>query len=193
MPGYYGQLVAQYGDSVRSTDWGGKDSQYLRFDILNELGLHLADSVLDVGCGRGDLLSYLEEKGFHGRYVGVDITPEMIQLAKRSHAGATFHHIDMIANPLEKKFEFVVASGIFYLRVDDMDAYFRRMLDAMWNHCIKGIGFNMLSIFAPVQPEEEYFFDPAEVFKVCSTYTRRIALRHDYKQNDFSVLMYRQD
>jgi SAM-dependent methyltransferase len=41
-------------------------------------------TVLDIGCGTGDLLSYLEA---HVTYVGIDIAPTAVRLAKERFAG----------------------------------------------------------------------------------------------------------
>ena len=54
------------------------------------------DSILDIGCGWGRLLSLLPRE-WKGRYTGMDISPDFIALADKLHAGPDreFHVGDM--------------------------------------------------------------------------------------------------
>lgn len=72
---------------TRQHDWNRK-FRYFR-DGLIKLIKHFVPagaSVLDIGCGTGDLLEALDTKGG----VGVDCSPVMVDLARQSHAGLTF-------------------------------------------------------------------------------------------------------
>lgn len=53
------------------------------------LGLSAGDSVLDVGCGPGDVaLALADDAGPTGRVVGIDASAEMIAVARRRAVGA---------------------------------------------------------------------------------------------------------
>ena len=82
---YFKNLVLLHGEDIRSLDWGGRSSQSQRFKVLYDVGINLESSVLDVGCGHGDFYGYLIRKGFCGNYSGVDLTPEMIVIAKNKY------------------------------------------------------------------------------------------------------------
>jgi SAM-dependent methyltransferase len=58
-------------------------------DLQQALGRLIPDdaSVLEVGCGPGDLLAALP----HQDRVGVDLLPEVVDEARRRHPGLTFH------------------------------------------------------------------------------------------------------
>ena len=46
---------------VKSLGWGNEETQKVRFKVLMEIsGLQITDSVLDVGCGYGDLSYYFD-------------------------------------------------------------------------------------------------------------------------------------
>lgn len=96
-----------------------------RRDIIERFVLTLdhvkaagATSVLDVGCGSGRYALALAQAGI-GRIVGVDVSPGMIDLARKAVAAApATSRIDFLAGdflqvPLEETFDVVVSMGVF--------------------------------------------------------------------------------
>ncbi len=79
--------------------------------------------VLEVGCGLGDLLAALSlEKG-----VGVDISPRMIELARRRHPSLDLRVADVERDPLpEGPFDVVVFSDAVG-HLDDIERAFERV------------------------------------------------------------------
>jgi SAM-dependent methyltransferase len=64
-------------------------------------------SVIEIGCGIGDLLAALEP----GRGVGVDFSEEMITVARARHPHLEFVIADAEGLALDEKFDFVVLSN----------------------------------------------------------------------------------
>jgi SAM-dependent methyltransferase len=56
--------------------------------------LHLDDRVLDAGCGYGDLLDLMPD-WWRGAYLGIDLSPELVQLAKERHPDRAFLRGDL--------------------------------------------------------------------------------------------------
>ena len=71
--------VIKFGENIQSSGWSSVESQYLRFDYLcRDFDLN-GKSILDVGCGKGDLVIYLKDKGINfSQYTGIDIAHKMI-------------------------------------------------------------------------------------------------------------------
>ena len=63
------------------------------------LAAGLGTSVADVGCGTGRLEPYLAARGLSPR--GVDLSPEMIRVARRDHPGFAFDVADLRSLPFE--------------------------------------------------------------------------------------------
>ena len=61
------------------------------------LAADLGTSVADVGCGTGRLEPYLAARGLSPR--GVDLSPEMIRVARRDHPGFAFDVADLRSLP----------------------------------------------------------------------------------------------
>ena len=81
-------LVSGYLSKTRNT----RIIPYVRGDLL------------DIGCGRGELLKRVLNQ--IGRYTGVDIDAGRIEAARREHPGAEFHVIDIDKKPLMFSNEF---------------------------------------------------------------------------------------
>ena len=64
-----------YGDKGwEASAWASKENQELMFKCLTLVGDVSTGSILDVGCGQGDLYDYLEPED----YTGIDISTKMI-------------------------------------------------------------------------------------------------------------------
>jgi SAM-dependent methyltransferase len=59
--------------------------------------LTMEERILDLGCGNGELAVELERRDFMGVYLGVDFSPEMLEIArsKVSSSNYAFHEADI--------------------------------------------------------------------------------------------------
>jgi 2-polyprenyl-3-methyl-5-hydroxy-6-metoxy-1,4-benzoquinol methylase len=63
---------------------------------------------LDIGCGsEGRMIDQLLHHGFQAE--GLDVSTEMIALARVRHAAVTFHHTDISQWEFPQKYDFIVA------------------------------------------------------------------------------------
>lgn len=144
VPEHYERLLAEHGDTPRGADYRDEASQVLRFRRLDRLVLgHDVGSVCDLGCGYGAYLDHLEAAAWSGSYVGVDVTPGMIDRARTRHPDVRF---EVGTAPVAA--DAVVASGIFNVRFGSDEAWealVRRTIEVMWDAAEIGIAFNLLS------------------------------------------------
>src|SRR5215208_4783628 len=90
---HFADRVTQEGPSYHAVDWGSAERQQLAFRQMLRVLENAATgqiarnfSLLDYGCGYGALLPYLREHGFDlGIYTGYDMTPGMIEAARRAY------------------------------------------------------------------------------------------------------------
>jgi SAM-dependent methyltransferase len=89
-----------------SGGWGGYYHHRLA-QVYRSL-ISPGQSVLELGCGYGDLLAELQPSVG----VGVDFSSEMIHAAKRRHANLRFIHTDVHALELSEKFDVIILSDL---------------------------------------------------------------------------------
>ena len=76
-------------------------------------------SVLEIGCGLGDLLAALRPR----QGVGVDLSEKTIALAKERHPNLRFECMDAHSIKLEGTFDYIVAQGLLG-DLDDIQKFF---------------------------------------------------------------------
>lgn len=197
---YYTDKLRQFGDEPRGVDWNGPEGQALRFAQLCQLLTPDAPfSIVDLGCGYGALLDFLEDR-FKAHmsaceYLGLDISDAMLEAAARRHANRPYARF---ANGTQapSRADFVVASGIFNVRLTSTDDawrdYIRETLTTMDASSAKGFAFNCLTSYSDrdrMRPDL-FYADPCELFDFCKrTFSRNVALLHDYGLYEFTILV----
>ena len=88
------------------TSWGGY--YHRRLTQVYQSLVAPGQSVLELGCGRGDLLAALKP----ALGVGVDFSEEMIRAARRRHPRIRFVHADVHALDLTEKFDVIILSDL---------------------------------------------------------------------------------
>src|SRR4051812_44627282 len=121
---WYATHIRRYGYGYRALGFGQRSSQEKRFGALLGLGSFDGCSVLDAGCGFGDFLAYLHERGVKARYTGFDLCAPMVERCRKRFAertSARFLVGDALTFEQEvtseggASYDYVVASGIFGL------------------------------------------------------------------------------
>jgi ubiquinone/menaquinone biosynthesis C-methylase UbiE len=75
---------------------------WIRERTIARLDLRRGDRVLDVACGTGLSLDALRRAvGPEGEVVGVELSPDMIQHARRRVAGAGWRNVVLLESPVE--------------------------------------------------------------------------------------------
>jgi ubiquinone/menaquinone biosynthesis C-methylase UbiE len=85
---YHRHRIEQYRcGTVESLGWRNINSQQARYKALTKVGDLSGASMLDVGCGYGDLKAYLDQHYTDFDYIGIDLQPEFINQAKARYKG----------------------------------------------------------------------------------------------------------
>jgi trans-aconitate methyltransferase len=102
------------------------DLQYKdTFDRFLEL-LPENATILELGCGPGNVVKYLTSKRSDLHILGIDLAPGMIEEAKKHNPGSVFKLMDIRkAGKIKEKFNAVIAAFCLPYIYDDVDAVFK--------------------------------------------------------------------
>lgn len=122
--------VLGYFSSARHR-WAGTSPQQDTFTELLQIIRFPDPTVLDAGCGSGDLAEHVP----HGLYTGVDISEPSIRKARVEYPVHRFVVADVM--DVVGGFDYVVASSLF-ARTHHPHA---RLLRKLWRLCTYGVAF----------------------------------------------------
>lgn len=195
---YYESCLEQAGDRPEGADWKSREAQEEAFRVLASGGITADSSVLDVGCGLAHLADYLRRLGFRGRYTGIDISPKMVEAAKRRDPSLDVRCVDLLADRSldAERFDFVVACGVFTERfdipLDEFERFVRGLVGRMYELCRVATAFNMLTDAVDYRVDRLYYASPAAYLEFARSLTRYVTLRHDYPAYFFTLYLYRE-
>jgi SAM-dependent methyltransferase len=193
---YYASKLDLHGATPPGVDWKDAESHQRRHrQVLRLLDDSPDASIIDIGCGFGDFYRFLRAAGHHGRFVGYDIAPSMIAMARELHGQAADREWHVGAEPTEPG-DFAVASGIFNVKGAMSNqvwtSYVKRTIDSLSRAGSLGFAFNVLSLSS--DPERRranlFYADPPEMLGYClSRYGRSVALLQDYGLFEFTIIV----
>lgn len=197
---HYTMLTEQYGDAPEANSWN-RMAQVFRWKELLKLSdfagrVQQGDSLLDLGCGTGDFYGYLMasiSEGHRFAYMGVDVVPPMIEIAKSKYPNGAdmFRVLNVLEEDLPRKFTYIFVNGIFNLRLmEEKEAfpYMCRLLKTVWPYAERGICFNFISTYVNWRDETMAYYDPVRVFEFCiAELSRKVSIAHHYEKCDVCV------
>jgi SAM-dependent methyltransferase len=171
-------------------DWAGAETQQARFEVLPRNVELDGKSLLDVGCGLGDLYDLLRSRGIGADYTGVDILESMVQAARRAHPGARFVCADVFEDdPFgAEAFDVVFCSGAFNLNLGNNAAFLPRAIGRLLELARDCVVLNLLHARAKSTDDRYFHHHPREVLKMLKKLPCRARVIDDYLHNDFTVI-----
>lgn len=160
----YLDAAAEYGAGFGTLLWASPKTQRARFDAIRRAIDMEGKSVLDAGCGRGDLLDYLLRQGVRpAEYLGIEAVEPLASAAEtRGLPVARIARADFVRDPrsLFTGSEIVIFSGSLNT-LDDSEFY------ATLRHAFHAAGealvFNFLSSNHLAGKAYLFWRDPADV------------------------------
>lgn len=192
---YYTDKIQQFGTTPQGVDWNSTDSQELRFEILSNVILQDEKfSILDFGCGFGSMLDYFDKKYNSFKYVGFDVSEEMVHAALEKFS--TKEYAKWTTSLPAENVDYVIASGIFNVKLENNNEdwlnYILETLHKIDASSTKGFSFNVLTKYSDSEYMKDYLYyaDPLFLFDYCKThFSKNVALLHDYNLYEFSILV----
>jgi len=190
----YNESHEKFGISPKSLGWGGgKERQWKRFRAaldFSNFDNRPIRTLLDVGCGFGDLGAWLIENNSTIEYSGIDINPALVDAGrKRYDLDLSLTDINSVA---ENSYDLVVANGIFnyQLKHENHKEYICRMLNRFMEIARIGIAVDFMSTYVDFVRPGTFHCPEALVVDVIKTQTKRFVIRNDYMDYEYIVYAY---
>jgi len=119
----YNQYVKEY------------EQKFMPFDLYNDTFDYLLEviplnsSILELGCGPGNVIKYFLNKRVDLKITGIDLAPEMLKRAKEINPAATFHLMDIRhTTKIKEQFDAIVSAfSLPYLSSKDLPSFFQHL------------------------------------------------------------------
>jgi SAM-dependent methyltransferase len=147
---YYAKLLLQFGASPQALNERSNLKDHQFYDhLFDGVDLPSVLSVLDVGCGMGSLLEYLQDRGASIQdYLGIDLLQQFVEVCQvRYGEPFQFRRANFISDSFQptQRFDVVVSMGVLVSRVllyeQYIDSYVRKMIALSTKHVL----FNVIT------------------------------------------------
>tara|TARA_B100001094_G_scaffold333420_1_gene411944 strand:- start:5467 stop:6123 length:657 start_codon:yes stop_codon:yes gene_type:complete len=187
---HYNELFSQFGYSHKTIGWG-KKRHFFRYEILLSKFNIKNCSLLDFGCGFGDLSDYLIDKSLSVVYNGIDINEKLINEGIKQNPKRNILFSDPLNDGLDKNYDYIISSGVHNTKISDNLSFIKKTFDLFNSHSNKGFSMNFLSNNCDYFDENLYYSDPSEIIKIAMNYSQKVLIRHDYMPYEFTVIVYK--
>lgn len=189
---FYRPSIDKYsaGD-IRALHWNSKSSQENRFHALLRIGELQDARILDIGCGTGDFLGFLQKLGRIPAYFhGIDLMPDFISVASHRYPHAHFETGDFFEKRFDKKYDYVFCNGALNVKEEDNLELLTQLISKAISLKPRGVGISLLK-YSPhfIQDKKLFHYEEKKVQELLETHGK-LVLHCDYAENDFIVFLY---
>ena len=188
----YNNRFDEYGRNIKTVGWGSEIDQKLRFEILLSGIDPRGKTILDLGCGLGDLIPYLIEKTSNDfKYIGIDVAEKLIVESKKMYDAENI--IFQIGDIFSVKIEDVdlsVLSGALSFKLDGIEEYAYSTMNRMFQISKEAACLNFLSTYVDYELPKNQHYVPEKIFSKAMAISKSVKLIHDYPLYEFTIQMF---
>ena len=178
----YNKADKKYGVSAKGLKWSSSKRQFIRFEVLLDFIKNDIENttILDVGCGYGDLITYIQKSFlFPKSYIGIDCEEFILNITKKRFPNSIFLQKNILKDDLPKADYYVCSGALNILNEDN----YLEAIQKCYKQSTKGFIFNSLT---------ESFVHNLTIFDVylyCQNLSKEVILKENYLNNDFTIFM----
>jgi SAM-dependent methyltransferase len=196
----YNKRFVVSGVGAHTLGWGKEYFQIKRFnELLYAAGEEsfVNKTVLDIGCGFGDLYTFLGKKHIKlKKYIGTDVNENFIKVAKNIVKPGHFVVRDLMIKPYAKPVADVgVALGVINFKQKNHEEYAYEFIKSAFSAVKEKLIINVISdVHNENYPRESfiYYYKPARWLELAQKITPFCSLIHDYAgepQYEFMLIL----
>jgi ubiquinone/menaquinone biosynthesis C-methylase UbiE len=185
----------KYGRDIKTVGWGSESSQRLRFEVLLRGLEPKGKTILDIGCGLGNLIPFLEEcTGGDFSYIGIDVAEKLIVDARSSYGCDRKHfYVGDIFSLTVPSVDISLLSGALSLKAYGIEQYANHTMERMFEISREAACLNFLSKYVDFELEKNQHYQPEVVFSSAKRLTDKVNLFHDYPLYEFTIQLIKQN
>jgi SAM-dependent methyltransferase len=168
--------------------WDDAQKQAFRFNEIYSFVNNHTSSIIDIGCGNGELLPFMNRIGHIGDYVGIDVNKNLISEARNRFPKYTFHLINILEeNPVFKS-DNVIISGLFNVNFGQDIEFIKQILKKAYEMSTKRLIFNAISTHVNYTDSKMFYIDPSEILRFCIEELSPVTtVKHGYLSHNYTV------
>jgi len=193
----YSKRFQQYGYSPKSLGWN-KGKQDVRFAVLTSQYDFAGKSILDIGCGFGDVNLMLDAHyGTNYTYHGIDLVEDLVTEGRKRFTAPhiTFEVGNFLSQSYTTTYDYIIASGIFNHVLHDLNGYefISMCMNKAFGMANDGVAFDFLSDKVDYVLPHTFHCAPENVLAMAYKHTRNVVLRNDYMPFEFAMFLFKDD
>ena len=191
----YQEKYDQHGYSLKSLKMD-KGKQDIRFDVLTSQYDCNGKSILDIGCGFGDLNRKLKTFDTYS-YLGIDLVDDFIKEAESRYLGNNirFECANIFERTFDEDIDYAIGCGIFNMKFLERDNYdfVEAVMDKIFGAVNDGFAFDFLSDKVDYTLPETFHYSPEKILSMAYKLSRNVILRNDYMPFEFALFVFKDD
>jgi len=189
--GDYDKSLSEYGESPKALLWASYRIAAIRYkELVADVPVE-GKTILDVGCGMGDVLPFLYAKSPNFKYLGADTNEGFIEIAKKRYEGHEFKIVDPFTDDIGR-FDVVISCGVLNGNVDNWMEERKKAITSLFELANEVLAFNMAGGLTPIPSTPiTAFADLQEVLAFCASLTPRLIVRNHYTSKGFTIVMFK--
>lgn len=190
----YSKAYIKNRGSVKSLLWNSYASAAIRYrELVKDIDF-TSKSILDVGCGFGDIIPFISNKNTSFKYTGIDLMKEFVEEAKKRYPDYKFAERNYFEHPFKKKFDVIICCGTLNSNYGRETMSFRKKaIKTMFNHCKEAVAFNMAGGASSSNKNDStiYYANSINILEYCTKLSKKVILRNNYHEKDFTIVIFK--
>lgn len=190
---FYQKRFEEYGHHEASLGWT-KGKQFIRFYALTKNFDLNEKSILDIGCGFGDFVTFASQNKIeYSKYMGIDLVQEFVSIAHKMH-GSDAKNSFAVKNFLDQEgnFDFVIASGVFGQRVeaseDENYIFIEKIISKAFNDSNEGVSFDFISDKVDYRTSvDDFHASPSRILDIAYKFSKNVTLDNSVMPFEFTL------
>lgn len=174
-----------------------KDRRISRFSALtNNLNLDLS-SILDFGCGLGDLVSFLSNNKISATYHGVDINQKLITQCKKEFPKQKFNAINSYTD-IKTSYDFIFISGVFNDKwvenEEEQEKIIQGILTHLFQYTNHALSLNFMTTDVDFRAKNAYYQDMYSIVKFISqNLSKRMIVNTSHLRYEYTIRIFKNE